>query len=42
MTDAESKFFTNEPERDLYGKFQSLLRGQAKYCPCGLFSDERL
>ena len=31
MTDAESKFFTNEPERDLYGKFQSLLRGQAKY-----------
>ena len=25
------KFFTNEPERDLYGKFQTLLRGDAKF-----------
>lgn len=25
------KFFTNEPERDLYSKFQSLLRGEANY-----------
>ena len=26
-----TKFFTNEPARDLYGKFQSLLRGHANY-----------
>lgn len=26
-----TKFFTNEPERDLYGKFQTLLRGRANY-----------
>ena len=25
--DKDLKFFTNEPERDLYGKFQSLLKG---------------
>jgi len=25
------KFFTNEPERDLRGKFQSLLRGDTKF-----------
>ena len=25
------KFFTNEPERDLYSKFQSLLRGEMKF-----------
>ena len=30
MTD-ELKFFTNEPERDLYGKFQSLLLGGTKF-----------
>ena len=29
MTD--SKFFTNEPDRDLYSKFQSLLRGKADF-----------
>ena len=27
----DTKFFTNEPERDLYGKFQSLMRGNANY-----------
>ena len=26
-----SKFFTNEPNRDLYGKFQTLLRGHTNY-----------
>ena len=25
------KFFTNEPERDLYSKFQSLLRGNVNF-----------
>ena len=25
------KFFTNEPERDLYSKFQSLLRGEMNF-----------
>ena len=29
--DDNLKFFTNEPERDLYSKFQSLLRGEANY-----------
>ena len=29
--DNNLKFFTNEPERDLYGKFQSLLRGDINF-----------
>ena len=29
--DKDLKFFTNEPERDLYSKFQSLLKGNAKF-----------
>ena len=29
--DNNLKFFTNEPERDLYGKFQSLLRGDTNF-----------
>ena len=29
--DDKLKFFTNEPERDLYGKFQTLLRGNTKF-----------
>lgn len=28
---SELKFFTNEPERDLYSKFQSLLRGEVNF-----------
>ena len=29
--DNNLKFFTNEPEKDLYGKFQSLLRGDTNF-----------
>lgn len=28
---SDSKFFTNEPDRDLYGKFQTLLKGHTNY-----------
>ena len=29
--DSDLKFFTNEPERDLYSKFQTLLRGNVNF-----------
>ena len=31
MTHTDLKFFTNEPERDLYGRFSAILKSNTKF-----------
>lgn len=39
MVRNDLKFFTNEPERDLYSRFAAILKSNTQFfdVPCGIF-----